>query len=71
MHVRPCVSRFEAKDFTLAADAPVVFVLPGVVGRGTNVYVRHMASYFMRSFGWRVVAKSWRGIGAPLTTPRY
>lgn len=61
---------FDVGVSPLPADAPVVFVLPGVVGQGTNVYVRHLAAHLAMKYGWRVVAKSWRGIGSHLTTRR-
>ncbi|CAM9304808.1 unnamed protein product [Choristocarpus tenellus] len=61
---------WEPSDVQLPPNAPVILVLPGVVGKSTNVYIRHLASHFARSWGWRVVAKCWRGIGAPLTTRR-
>lgn len=32
-----CMYRFDLRGTPLPADAPVVFVLPGVVGQGTNV----------------------------------
>lgn len=31
------LDRFDLRETPLPADAPVVFVLPGVVGQGTNV----------------------------------
>eukprot|EP00752_Nemacystus_decipiens_P014833 g13206.t1 len=61
---------FDLKGTPLPADAPVVFVLPGVVGQGTNVYIRHLAAHVSTKYGWRVVTKNWRGIGLELSTRR-
>ncbi|CAN0388873.1 unnamed protein product, partial [Hapterophycus canaliculatus] len=61
---------FDLSGTPLAADAPVVFVLPGVVGQGTNVYIRHLAAHVATKYGWRVVTKNWRGIGLGLSTKR-
>lgn len=37
---------------------------------GMKVYVRHLAAHLTTKYGWRMVAKSWRGIGSRLTTRR-
>ncbi|CAM9172043.1 unnamed protein product [Ectocarpus sp. 12 AP-2014] len=61
---------FDLRETPLPADAPVVFVLPGVVGQGTNVYIRHLAAHLSTKYGYRVVTKNWRGIGLELSTRR-
>ncbi|CAN0182399.1 unnamed protein product [Ectocarpus sp. 6 AP-2014] len=61
---------FDLRETPLPADAPVVFVLPGVVGQGTNVYIRHLAAHLSTKYGYRVVTKNWRGIGLELSTKR-
>jgi predicted alpha/beta-fold hydrolase len=53
-----------------AADdaAPILVVLPGVVGKWENAYIKRLVLE-AQSQGWRAVCKSYRGIGVPMTAP--
>lgn len=48
----------------------VVLILPGVVGRVENIYIKRLGLHFARELGWKACAKSWRGIGTGLASPR-
>ncbi|KAG5183196.1 hypothetical protein JKP88DRAFT_317537 [Tribonema minus] len=54
----------------LPSTAPVVIMLPGVVGKPDNIYLKRMALHLAHRYGWRTVVKGWRGLGTELTTPR-
>ena len=49
----------------LPATAPILLILPGVVGKSDNAYVKRLALAAV-SHGWRPVAKSYRGIGVEM-----
>eukprot|EP00656_Telonema_subtile_P027389 TRINITY_DN2945_c0_g2_i1.p1 TRINITY_DN2945_c0_g2~~TRINITY_DN2945_c0_g2_i1.p1 ORF type:complete len:479 (+),score=122.03 TRINITY_DN2945_c0_g2_i1:145-1581(+) len=52
-------------------SSPIVVVLSGVVGEVSNLYVKRLVMYIHKAHpGWRIVVKSWRGIGVKLTSPR-
>ncbi|KAJ7945099.1 embryogenesis-associated protein EMB8 [Quillaja saponaria] len=58
-------------DPILAADSPIVILLPGLTGGSEDSYVRHM-SLRARSNAWRVVVFNSRGCGdSPVTTPQF
>eukprot|EP00658_Telonema_sp_P-2_P040189 TRINITY_DN2874_c0_g1_i1.p1 TRINITY_DN2874_c0_g1~~TRINITY_DN2874_c0_g1_i1.p1 ORF type:complete len:496 (+),score=110.70 TRINITY_DN2874_c0_g1_i1:186-1673(+) len=51
--------------------SPIVMVLSGVVGQVSNLYVKRLVMYIHKLHPtWRIVVKSWRGIGVKLTSPR-
>jgi len=47
----------------------IVLLLPGITGKSGNAYIVRFAQFLhsLRGSRWRVVVKSWRGIGCPLS----
>jgi len=52
-------------------DSPIVVFLHGVVGHGRSSYFSRSVEYHeTRKTGWRLLSRSWRGIDAPLLSPK-
>ncbi|KNC75934.1 hypothetical protein SARC_11550 [Sphaeroforma arctica JP610] len=53
-------------DLNWVKEAPILLILPGVVGKSANAYV-HRLGVVARKAGYRVCVKGYRGIDAPMT----
>jgi len=56
---------------SLPPTAPIVMVFSGVVGEVCNVYVKRLVLHLHKwQPTWRIVVKSWRGLGVRLGSPK-
>lgn len=52
-------------------DSPIIVFLHGVVGHARSSYFSRSVEYHeKRKTGWRLLSRSWRGIDAPLLSPK-
>lgn len=63
------VTMKDQESSSIADTAPVLLLLPGVIGSTQDLYLRRVALLALRK-GWRVAGKNWRGLSVELVGDR-
>ena len=68
---KPVAKPVAGDDGAADLQRPILLIAPGIIGNRKDKYIKRLVLYVARKAPqWRVVVKSWRGLGIDLKTPK-